>query len=145
MKELFGKPKSTTNKLKQKGISSIAKKTTRKKGNTIVRKMRVVAHKVKRGISNSIIGKTYRLLKGIVGKIVGAIKLMWKAVKTAYRAAKSVVKAAWKAAKAFWGASKMVGSAIGKTASMAWKGTRKMLSLNKEGKLGQAMMNFAPA
>lgn len=85
----------------------------RRNRNTVLQRMKrklgVTAWRMKKGISNSFIGKTYRAISKVVKTIVGIAKKIYQAVK-------KTIKAAWKATKAtvkaFWGASKLVGRGL---------------------------------
>lgn len=106
------------------------------------RKLGVTAWRMKKGISNSFIGKTYRAISKVVKTIVGIAKKIYQAVK-------KTIKTVWKAtkvtAKAFWGASKLVGRGLRAIGRGIVSGVKHAISLHEKGQLGSAIRNFAPA
>lgn len=106
------------------------------------RKMGVTAYKARKRISNSFIGKTYRAIASVVKSIVGIARKIYNGVK-------KTIKAVWKAtkstARAFYGASKFVGGLVKSAAMGTYRGIKKVVNMAKSGKLGKAIMNFAPA
>lgn len=118
-------------------------------GTRIKTGMRNMGRKIARKVSNSPIGKAYRLVKGFVvkvGKVVAAIyRAVKKTVKAVYGFAKFTYKAAKAGVKMFLKASRFVGRMAVRGAVKVAKGIKSFVMSVKSGKIGSAIMNFSGA
>lgn len=109
-----------------------------------------LSQRFKSAVSKSVIGKTYRGVKKVVGAVAGAVKKVIGAVKKIYGAVKKTVKAVWKTAKVatkmFIGASRFVGNAVKNTGKAIGRGVKKFINTVKKKGFAKTMLNeFNPA
>ena len=126
----------TAGKSKRKGLFGSEKKKKPSLAQRIKGKIAGKARQIKKKISNSIIGKTYRAIVKTVKFVVAAVKktakLIAKTAVVAYTAAKFMVKSFFKAAKA-------TGKAVKSTGKAAVKGVKSVVKSIKKVGVGKTI------